>query len=247
MILYNDDAYKKIKELKDNSIDLVLIDPPYDIEGIEKERKIKKCSSYIDYCAKKTMSKISAFSKGIDFSILDEFSRICKKLNLFIFCNKQLLFKLINYYIDDNYLKEVLIWHKTNVCPLTSGTFLPDIEYIFYVRERGVKLRGGYYEKKKVFETQTNIREKNIWQHPTIKPQEILMNLIKVSTDEKDIVLDCFMGTGSTGVASHKTNREFIGIEIDKKWFDIAQKRIKQEQEKISIWEYLDGKENSKN
>ena len=64
--------------------------------------------------------------------------------------------------------------------------------------------------------------------HPTEKPVELLKVLIENSSNEGDIVMDCFMGSGSTGVACLETNRGFIGIEIDKKYYDIAVERIKE-------------------
>ena len=64
--------------------------------------------------------------------------------------------------------------------------------------------------------------------HPTEKPVELLKVLIENSSNEGDIVMDCFMGSGSTGVACLETNRGFIGIEIDKKYYDIAMERIKE-------------------
>lgn len=68
--------------------------------------------------------------------------------------------------------------------------------------------------------------------HPTEKPVELNKLFISNSTDEGEVVLDCFMGTGSCGVAAKELNRDFIGIEIDKKYFDIAVKRITGEEEK---------------
>lgn len=62
--------------------------------------------------------------------------------------------------------------------------------------------------------------------HPTQKPVELLEYLIKTYTDEKEIVLDSCMGSGSTGVAAVNTNRRFIGIELEKKYYDIAEERI---------------------
>ena len=62
--------------------------------------------------------------------------------------------------------------------------------------------------------------------HPTQKPVALLESLIKTYTNENDVVLDNCMGSGSTGVACLNTNRKFIGIELDKKYFEIAQKRI---------------------
>ena len=78
---------------------------------------------------------------------------------------------------------------------------------------------------------------KNIWNsniknngklHPTQKPLDILERIIKTSSNENDTVLDCFMGSGSTGVACINTNRKFIGIEKDEKYFEIACNRIKE-------------------
>jgi site-specific DNA-methyltransferase (adenine-specific) len=62
--------------------------------------------------------------------------------------------------------------------------------------------------------------------HITPKPIKLLKNIIEHTTDENEIVLDCFMGSGSTGVACNEINRKFIGIEKNKKYFDLAKKRI---------------------
>jgi len=62
--------------------------------------------------------------------------------------------------------------------------------------------------------------------HPTQKPVALLEYLIKTYTKENEVVLDFTMGSGSTGVACVNTNRNFIGIELDKEYFDIAKKRI---------------------
>ena len=64
--------------------------------------------------------------------------------------------------------------------------------------------------------------------HVTPKNTDMLEYLIKTSSNENDIVLDCFMGSGSTGVAALNTNRKFIGIELDEKYFEIAKNRIEE-------------------
>lgn len=63
--------------------------------------------------------------------------------------------------------------------------------------------------------------------HPNEKPVDLLVELIKYTTNENDTVLDCFMGSGSTGIACANTNRNFIGIELDENYFNIAKSRIK--------------------
>ena len=65
--------------------------------------------------------------------------------------------------------------------------------------------------------------------HLTPKPMKILETLIKTSSNENDVVLDCFMGSGSTGVACKHTNRRFIGFELNEKYFELAKKRIEEE------------------
>lgn len=69
--------------------------------------------------------------------------------------------------------------------------------------------------------------------HPTQKPVALLEWLIKTYTNENDTVLDNCMGSGSTGVACVNTNRKFIGIELDDKYFDIALNRIQDTQNKL--------------
>lgn len=62
--------------------------------------------------------------------------------------------------------------------------------------------------------------------HLTPKPVDLLEYIIETSSNENDLVLDCFMGSGSTGVACKNTNRDFIGIELDEKYFNTAKERI---------------------
>lgn len=72
-------------------------------------------------------------------------------------------------------------------------------------------------------------KKPTLYVHPTQKPVELLIDLIKTFSNERDVVLDFAMGSGSTGVACKKTKRKFIGIEKEKKYFDIAVKRINEE------------------
>ena len=65
--------------------------------------------------------------------------------------------------------------------------------------------------------------------HPTMKDKKIIKHLVELLSNENDTVLDCFMGSGTTGVACKELNRNFIGIELDDKYFEIAKKRIEEE------------------
>ena len=248
-IIINDDCYKVLDDTikSDNDsiiikerhhlIDLILIDPPYDIPSLHKNKTYK---NEFSFKKNRMVDEIKSFSKGFDFKIFDYFKKLQTVTNIIIFCNKTLLIDLIRYFKDEKYIYEILIWHKTNPTPMINNTFLPDIEYILYVRDKKVKLYGGYNERKKVFSLPANIDDKKLYKHPTIKPIEILNNLIKFSTKENDVVLDCFMGSGSTGVACRRNKRKFIGIEKDPKWYDIAKKRLTNEFKQQSIFDYAE-------
>ena len=72
--------------------------------------------------------------------------------------------------------------------------------------------------------------------HPTQKPVALMEYLIKTYTNEGDLVLDNCMGSGTTGVACVNLNRNFIGIELDKKYFELAENRIKEAQKQKKLW-----------
>jgi len=73
----------------------------------------------------------------------------------------------------------------------------------------------------------TKASEKTLGYHPTQKPLQLLNRIVLATTNEGDIILDPFMGSGTTGVAAVINNRKFIGIEKEKEYFDLANKRIK--------------------
>jgi DNA modification methylase len=77
-----------------------------------------------------------------------------------------------------------------------------------------------------VYITQTNKRDKDLFEHPTIKPLNIIKTLIRNSSKENDVVLDCFLGSGTTAVACKDTNRRYIGIEKNERWFEVAKDRL---------------------
>lgn len=120
-----------------------------------------------------------------------------------------------------------LVWCKTNPTPATNGNWLPDIEYcLVFKGNNAPRYNDGYELKSKWYISPINKRDKELYKHPTIKPLDLVKRHIQHSTNEGDVVLDCFMGSGTTGVACKELNRDFIGIELDKEYYDIAVKRI---------------------
>lgn len=226
--LYNGDCLELMKNIPDGSVDLVLTDPPYVIEtkggGIcGKDGLVKQFKE----------NHLDEMKNGFDTQVLDEICRVLKKINVYFFCSQKQIMPLLDYFVKEKKCNwNLLCWHKTNPVPACGNKYLTDTEYILFFREKGVKVYGEFDTKFTYYVTPSNQKDKKKYGHPTIKPIEILQNLIVNSSLENESVLDCFMGSGSTGVASVNTNRNFIGIELDKGYFDIAEKRIKEAQNK---------------
>lgn len=94
------------------------------------------------------------------------------------------------------------------------------------MREYGVKLNDGYDLKSKFYISGANKSDKDLFTHPTIKPLELVKRHLLHTTQPNDIVLDCFMGSGTTAVACQEIGRQFIGFEIEPKWVKVANDRL---------------------
>lgn len=165
-------------------------------------------------------------SKGFSNEILDELCRVMKKIYIYIWCNKEQLRQIIDYFDDKGCHIDLLTWHKTNPIPTCNNTYLSDTEYCVMARESGCKIYGTVETKKKFYISQCNVADKKEYDHPTIKPLEFVKNHIINSTQEGDLVLDCFMGSGTTAVACKELGRNFIGFELNPCYYQIAIDRI---------------------
>lgn len=163
---------------------------------------------------------------GIDYTIFNELKRIMRFTNIFIWCSKEQILDILNYWSKENINYEILVWVKTNPTPQTNGTWLPDIEYCLYFREKGNKLNYGYEYKSKWYSSAINKRDKDKYKHPTIKPIELVKRHLQHATQKGDMVLDCFSGSGTTCVAAKELERQFIGIEIDPEYHKISLDRL---------------------
>lgn len=236
------DCINELKNIPDKSIDLVVMDPPYGLNTNSCRPQGGGCfgNKNRDY-----LNQLSELYSGYDFStVLDELVRVMKKINIYIWCNKEQVPIYLNYFSDYHF--DILTWHKSNPVPTCDNKYLSDTEYLLFFRETGVKIYGDYETKKKYYITPINKEDKALYNHPTVKPQFIIENLIINSSKEDELVLDPFMGSGTTGAACKKLNRNFIGIEIDKNYYNTAVNRINnegsftfenpKEVERINLW-----------
>lgn len=166
--IYCADCYQAIKDIPDKSVDLIYTDIPYDFEDNggggcfgEKKRDYngeykKVCentrASRIWKCTSKHIDDIKELAYGIDFSILDDFCRVCKKIYVYIWCSKKQILPLMNYFVGEKGCRfEILTWHKTNPIPTCNGKYLSDTEYCLLFREDGkTKIGGGNVNEKQI-------------------------------------------------------------------------------------------------
>ena len=222
--IYNEDCYKAIKDIPEKSIDLIVTDPPYLIEQTKAggnnglAKSIQKMNNQL---------LDNDLTESINVEILDDFMRIMKTPNIYIWCNHKQIPMYLDYFVNKNDCSfDIIIWNKTNATPLFHNKYLTDKEYCLYFRKNGYCNPIDYESAKTVYYQPINTKDKDKFNHPTIKPINIIKTIIQNSSKPNDIILDCFLGSGTTAVAAKSINRQYIGFEIDPKWFEIAKDRL---------------------
>ena len=204
----------------------------------KKDNNLRGWFNVCEYCLFYTKQKVSKRDKTLNTIVFSNLMTYFKKEKEKTKLNYKQIDELMGVkasysYWDKVTTHEYSIPNEENYRKLQSTGFFkkPYIE---------IKKEFDYINKKfdeQRFTHNLDTDHKNIWRsnkrnngklHPCEKPQDILERIIKTSSNEGDIVLDCFMGSGSCGVAAVNTNRKFIGIELDKNYFEIAEKRIKE-------------------
>jgi len=230
--LYNDNCLNVLKTFPEKSVDLIFADPPYNLSG----------EGYLTT----QNGKVAKLHKG-DWDIIDDIHKFnedwiaeCVRVlsdNGTIWISGTLhnhpsvgvtLKKLGLWVIND------IIWFKPNATPLLANNRCAPSTELIWVASRTKKYFFNYDSAKQM---NGGKQMKNLWQinaerhktkHPTEKPESLLSRIILLGSNENDTVLDPFLGSGTTGVVAVQNKRKFIGIEISKEYFEIAEQRIKQ-------------------
>lgn len=149
-----------------------------------------------------------------------------KKINIFIWCSVHQIKDVMGYWLSIKKVKmDLMVWCKTNPAPKNNG-LLTDVEYCLWFREKGLKVNGDYYNKSKFYVSAINRNDKKKYKHATIKPLEFVKNHILCATNENDLVIDFFVGSGTTAVACKELGRHYLGFEINPKYYQIALDRV---------------------
>ena len=221
--LNNGDGIGFMKELDNNTIDAIITDPPY---NISRDNNFK------------TMGR-----NGIDFGEWDKnfnltnWIKIAQPLlkkggNIVIFNDWKNMSYIVEELEKNNFdIKDLIRWKKTNAMPRNRDRrFITDYEFAVWAVKKGGKWTfnrlSDTYEIPEIVGGITPKSEKINGGHPTQKPIYVMKWIIERLTNENDIVLDPFMGSGTAGVACIELNRRFIGSELNKNYYNMAQQRI---------------------
>lgn len=224
MIFYGD-ALDFLANLGDGSVNLIVTDPPYDLiqtkAGGTRGLGARLNASQADLTAHK-LDKC----QGIEWC--KHVKRIQGgKINCYVWCNKAQIPQYFDYFIGQ--LKcsfDIIIWHKPNTPPTFYNKWMSDKEYCLYFRKGAWCMPENYQDASTVFTHPTNQRDKKLYGHPTVKPLEIIERLIRNSSKPGDLVIDPFVGSGTTGHAAINLDRRFKGSELDRQFAAVAQARI---------------------
>lgn len=212
--LMQGDCLELMKSIPDASVDMVLTDPPYGMD-YQSNRRV-------------ATQKFAKINNDKDLSWVDDFLIECKRTlkpnsALYFFAS----WHNLDYFkqaIERHFkLKNLIVWVKNNHgSGDLKGGYAPKHEFVFYAVKGRVLNRGKRIPDVMEFDKIPSAK----LLHPTEKNISMLEVLVKQHSDAGSEILDPFMGSGTTGVACMNTGRNFIGIEMDEKYFQIAKDRI---------------------
>lgn len=228
MQLINDDCIKVMKQIPDKSIDLIITDPPY--LHVKGGMKSKRLNVGVRDAKSQIVTSMSDFGKDEIYNFLNVAKKKMKKVNMYVFCSKLQIVYYLNWAIENKLKYDLLFWYKDTTRMISTKFYASNIEYIIRIYGNGASLkkrvgidgkaRSDLYQKFFIYPTP------KMKVYEAQKPLEILEKLVEVSSEPDDIVLDPYMGSGTTGLACKNLNRKFIGIELEKDIFEVAKNRL---------------------
>jgi len=240
MEIIQGDALEKLKEMKTESVDLVLTDMPYNITVCDWDKQpidLDKLWEVLKFLGKDNTAYVftasQPFTSKLVMSNLEWFKYewIWEKnttgfLNVKRMPMKNIENVLVFYQKQPTYnpqelkrLDKIIINHDSKARKEKTGKGI--------TTHNGGRLKGDYLQEFCNYPRQSIKFSNDKGLHPTQKPIALMEYFIKTYTNEGDLVLDPFVGSGTTGVACKKLNRNFIGIELNSEYVKMAKERIK--------------------
>ena len=234
--IYNENCLTTLEKMKDNSIDLVVTSPPYNMN-----LRIRKGL----YCSRQIVKEISTKYTEFDDNLpIEEYNKVhtevlkeLLRVSDLIFYNIQIvtgskrsIFKMIGEFANN--LKDIIIWDKGYGQPALQNQVLNRRTELILVFEKDYPI-SRQFRKRGTFKRGTL---DDIWEikrerskekgHGAVFPQELVAKILENFSKEGDVIYDPFMGTGTTALVARRFNRKFIGSEISEKYIEIANQRI---------------------
>lgn len=206
-------------------VDHIITDPPY---SISKENNFSTMKN-----SKRKGIDFGKWDKNFDLTgWINKYAKLVKKNgSIIIFCSYRYISFIIETLENNDFeVKDFIEWKKSNPMPRNvNRRYVQDTEFAIWGVKKNAKWTFNKpkeipYLRSSFTTSVVSGNERTI--HPTQKSLELMRQLIKIHTNENEIILDMFLGSGTTGVATLLENRKFIGIELSKEYFDIAKARI---------------------
>lgn len=207
--IYNIDCIEAFKKLDDNSVTHILTSPPYNRKRNDKyEHHNDAMDNYYEWLCDIIDECIRVSDGYVFFNIMKNYY------------NKKDVFKIIGKYSD--VIQEMFIWEKKNPLPASGKSITNSYEYFIVFGKKPLKSNTTY--TKNVISTAVN--SKMTKEHKAIMKQEVCDWFIDKFTSEGDIILDPFMGAGTTAISCINLNRNYIGFEISPEYVELSKRRI---------------------
>ena len=240
------DSLEIIKTIPSKSVDLIFADPPYNLQL--KDTLYRPDQTTVE-AVTQDWDKFNTYKEYDNFTEqwLKESKRILKKGGaLWVIGSYHNILRVGTSIQNDGFwILNDIIWHKTNPMPNFRGTRFTNAHetLLWCTTSREAKYTFNYQNLKElndgkqmrsdwfipICSGKERLRESNNQRsHPTQKPEALMYRIILSSTNKGDIILDPFLGSGTTAVVAKKLQRNFIGIEQDKEYISLAKKRLKQ-------------------
>lgn len=234
--IYNDDCMVVLKTIQDKTIDLVITDPPYlnDLKRFgsnwTSESKIANSKMYSKDSP--VMKEMSDFTEDKCTAMLEEVKRVMKLMNAYFFCNDALVGTYCSWAKENKFKVNILTWNKP-LSILNRNRYSTNCEFIVRIHtSSGTALNkidfdkypeySKYYSK---YQAYPQIRGKNKL-HPCQKPYELIKGYVVLSSNEGDLILDPYCGSGTVPLVCKEANRNYIGVEKNNEYFNVAVKRL---------------------
>ena len=210
--LYSGDSFKLIPQLGEKKVDFVFTSPPYNRKRNDKYKNYDDVSNNYFAFLKQNINDCLRVGKYVFYNIQKNYY------------NKQDVFKIIGEFYDK--IIDIICWAKTNPMPAQGTHITNSYEFILIMSNTEKQIKATKTYTKNFIETAVYSENPYKKIHRAVMKPEVVKWFIERFTKENDVILDPFMGVGTTGVEAVKRNRWFIGIELDSTYYNIAASRI---------------------